>query len=268
MRITDIGGEKMEKVSFHHIPTYKMCAFRRFEEGEKHITRCWHEHVLIFMIDGTLRFTEDGEEKVVCKNHYYIQKAFRMQSADCPSEGPYYFWVHFEGGIEETEDGIALEGEYDPLVMLPLFKEMERICHDTFSTKFEKRFVFYRLLAALDSSQKEVKSSSQLLAERVHDLILEEYASSFSMDEVSKRLGYSKNYLIDVFDRHYGVTPYKFANHLRIEKSRQLLISTDMSCQNISDACGFSEYSAFYKLFRARFGTSPGEYKKNMQTKR
>ena len=254
----------MERLSFHHLPIYRQCSYRRFKPGEKHVTRTWHEHVIIFMIDGSLTFTEDGKKVTVCKNHYYIQKALLRQSADEPSDCPVYFYIHFDGNIEETEDGLPLEGKFDPMIMLPLFQEVEKICKDTFRTRFEKRFIFYKLLAALDSSQKDVKTPAQILAEKLHDIILDEYAQPFSIEAMSERLRYSKNYLIDVFRQYYGTTPYKYVNLMRLEKARHLLITTDKSCQSISDECGFSEYSLFYKLFRAQFGASPLIYKKKL----
>lgn len=251
----------MERLSFHHLPKYRSCNFRFFEPGEMHVTRTWHEHVMIFMIEGTLNFTEDGKRVSVCKNHYYIQKAHLHQSADEASDCPQYFYVHFEGSIEQTPDGIALEGKFDPQLIIPLLHEMNKICKDPSRTRFEKRYVFYKLLSALDSSQKRFISPQRALAEKMHEIILEEYRAPFSMDELSERLSYSKNYLIDVFKKTYSTTPYKYVNLLRLEQARQLLVTTDKSCQSISDECGFAEYSLFYKLFRAQFGASPQNYK-------
>lgn len=254
----------MERLSFHHLPKYQSCNFRFFNEGEMHVTRTWHEHVMIFMLEGTLHFTEDGMPVSVCKNHYYIQKAYLRQSADRPSDCPRYFYVHFEGSIEDTDEGLPLSGKFDPQLMIPIFNEMERICKDPIRTRFEKRFIFYKLLAALDSSQKKLISPRRALAEKMHDIIISESASPLSMDELSERLAYSKNYLIDVFKQTYGTTPYKYVNIMRLENARQLLITTDKSCQAVSDECGFSEYSLFYKLFRAQFGCSPQVYKRRM----
>ena len=254
----------VEKLSFHSLPIFCLCNFRSFEEGELHVTRVWHEHVLILMLDGTLNFTEEGKHVSVCKNHYYIQKAFLHQSAVIPSDSPHYFYVHFRGDIDETEEGLPLEGKFDPHLILPIINEMQRICKDPIKTKFEKRFVFYKLLSTLDSSQKKLVSPQRALAEKIHEIILSEYNMPFSMDVLSDRLSYSKNYLIDVFKETYGTTPYKYVNLTRLENARQLLMTTDKSCQAISDECGFSEYSLFYKLFRAHFDTSPQLYKKKM----
>ena len=254
----------MERLSFHDLPKYLLCNFRYFEPGEKHITRIWPENVIIFMLDGTLKFIEDGKRVTVCKNHYYIQKANLQQTADEPSDCPKYFYVHFRGNIKDTPDGLPLEGKFDVALMLPLFHEMEKICKDPFRTRLEKRFIFYKLLTVLDSCQKKYKTPQRMLAERIHEIIIKEYMHPFSMQEISDRLSYSKNYLIDVFKLTYGITPYKYVNLMRIENARNLLITTDKSCQTISDECGFSEYSLFYKLFRAQFGTSPQIYKKQM----
>ena len=216
------------------------------------------------MLDGTLSFVEDDRRVTLCKNQYYIQKAFLHQSADEPSDCPRYFYIHFDGSIEDTDEGLPLEGRFDPQIMCPLFDEMEKICKDPIRTRFEKRFIFYKLLTALDSSRKKYVSPQRALAERMHEIILRECNAPFSMDKLSERLSYSKNYLIDVFKHTYGTTPYKYVNLMRLENARQLLIATDKSCQTISDECGFSEYSLFYKLFRAQFGTSPQNYKKRM----
>ncbi len=253
----------MQKLSFHHLPEYRMCEFRYFEPGEYHVTRIWPENVFIFMLEGTLKFIEQGKPVSVCKNHYYIQRAYMRQRADEPSDCPKYFYIHFIGSIDDGE-GIPLEGEFDPLVMLPLFQEMNKVCHDPLRTDFEKRFVFYKLLAALDSSQRQFKTPRQELAEKLHEMIVEEYDSHFSIDDASTRLRYSKNYIIDVFREQYGTTPYKYVNLMRLDKARRLLVTTDKSCQEISDECGFSEYSLFYKLFRANFGISPQTYKQQM----
>ena len=257
----------MERLSFYHLPKYKSSNFRLFEPGEMHVTRVWHEHVMIFMIDGTLNFTEDGKRVSVCKNHYYIQKAFLHQSADIESECPHYFYIHFEGCIEDTEEGLALEGRFDPQLIIPLIYEVDKICKDPSRTRFEKRYVFYKLIWTLDSSQKKLVTPQRALAERMHEIILEEYLSPFSIEEMSCRLSYSKNYLIDVFKKTYAITPYKYVNMLRLEHARQLLITTDKSCQTVSDECGFAEYSMFYKLFRAQYGTSPRGYKSTVQSK-
>ncbi len=254
----------MQRLSFHHLPVYHSCNFRFFDEGEWHVTRTWHEHVMIFMLDGVLHFTEDEKPVSVCKNHYYIQKAHMRQSADRPSECPRYFYIHFGGVIEDSDAGLPLQGRFDPQIILPLLENIQSICKDPARTRFEKRFVFYKLLSALDSSQIKPHSPRRALAENIHDIIVAESALPFSMDKLSLRLSYSKNYLIEVFKEVYGTTPYKFLNLIRLESARQLLITTEKSCQAISDECGFSEYSLFYKQFCARFGSSPQTYKKQL----
>ena len=46
-------------LTFPPFPVYTCSAYRQFEEGEFHLTRTFGEYVLLIVIDGTLRFTED-----------------------------------------------------------------------------------------------------------------------------------------------------------------------------------------------------------------
>ena len=48
-------------------------------------------------------------------------------------------------------------------------------------------------------------------------------------------------------------------NDLRAEYAKNLLVTTDMTVAEISDACGFSSVQYFYKVFARKYGTSPGK---------
>ena len=47
-------------ISMQTVTTYRPSAFRRFLPGERHITRVESGDVLLLMLEGTLRFTEEG----------------------------------------------------------------------------------------------------------------------------------------------------------------------------------------------------------------
>ena len=47
-------------LSLQHVPTYRLSAFRYFLPQERHITRVDCSDILLILLDGTLRFTEDG----------------------------------------------------------------------------------------------------------------------------------------------------------------------------------------------------------------
>ena len=61
-------------ISMQTVPTYRLSAFRRFLPGERHITRVESGDVLLLMLEGTLRFTEDGVPVELTRGEYYVQQ--------------------------------------------------------------------------------------------------------------------------------------------------------------------------------------------------
>ena len=47
---------------------------------------------------------------------------------------------------------------------------------------------------------------------------------------------------------------------MRIEKAKELLTSTNMTLNEISDSVGFNDYFYFLKTFKKFTGVTPGKY--------
>lgn len=68
------------------------------------------------------------------------------------------------------------------------------------------------------------------------------------------------------FKQQTGLAPNQYLLDLRIQRSRQLLQSTSMSIQAISDACGFDGVAYFSRYFRKRVGVSPSQYRRRLRS--
>ena len=84
------------------IPDYAYSSFRTFYPGEKHVTRVCREDVLVLILSGTLRFSENGRPVEVGANQYYIQKSGICQQGVLASDAPHYFYIHFLGHFSQT----------------------------------------------------------------------------------------------------------------------------------------------------------------------
>lgn len=62
--------------------------------------------------------------------------------------------------------------------------------------------------------------------------------------------------------RHLGGTPTDVVNEARIAHAARQLVTTRRSVAEIAAECGLENLGHFYKLFRARHGTSPERYRK------
>jgi len=84
-----------------------------------------------------------------------------------------------------------------------------------------------------------------------------------SIEKISSMVNLSKYYFIRLFQHKKGITPYLYVQLLRINRAKELLISTDRAIKDIAQAVGFSSTARFSKCFLDLTGTTPTQYRKN-----
>ena len=82
-------------LSMDSLPTYRFSSFRYFDKGEHHMERTFREDVLLLVMDGVLRFHEDGTPVEVGSGEFYIQRHGLHQVGIEESDTPKYFYIHF-----------------------------------------------------------------------------------------------------------------------------------------------------------------------------
>ena len=93
-------------------------------------------------------------------------------------------------------------------------------------------------------------------------IIKEEYSdSSITLESIAKRLYVSKSQLSRFFKRTTGVNFSEYLHNFRIDKVSEILCMSDASVQESAKSVGFHNMAAFYKLFFAKAGMTPKEYR-------
>lgn len=100
-------------------------------------------------------------------------------------------------------------------------------------------------------------------------LWLKELLERFScMDIVQKgipglleNIPYNQIYICRVFKKYLGMTMTQYLNLVRLHNAALYLKTRNLPIETISEELGFSSPTQFYKLFRARYGCTPAEYK-------
>ena len=73
------------------------------------------------------------------------------------------------------------------------------------------------------------------------------------------------NYISRIFRDELGVNYLAYLTHLRIERARNLLLTTDMAIADVSEAAGFHDYRTFTKVFKRYEGVPPTQFRKYMK---
>jgi AraC-type DNA-binding domain-containing proteins len=83
----------------------------------------------------------------------------------------------------------------------------------------------------------------------------------FTLAELAKYSGLSRNFFCRIFHDISGETPVEYMNKQKINTAKRLLVETDCSTKEIAIELGFSNDSYFYSLFKKNTGLTPTEFK-------
>ena len=102
-------------------------------------------------------------------------------------------------------------------------------------------------------------------AELTRLYIYENFREKITMQDICTALGRTKSAICPSFKKKYGKTVMDYLTELRIDEAKKMLLETDMTVGEISDDIGFSDTSYFSKVFFKIVGTSPSQYRRNIQ---
>ena len=79
---------------------------------------------------------------------------------------------------------------------------------------------------------------------------------------MAKRMGLSVSRLYPLYRRIFSISPGQDLILMRIEKAKNLLLTTNMKVFEVSNAVGFSQAKYFGYVFKQTVGLTPVEFQK------
>ena len=90
------------------------------------------------------------------------------------------------------------------------------------------------------------------------------YGERLELPQVADFVGLSPNYFSSLFHDTVGVSFKEYLNSIRVEASKQLLMSTEYDLADIAAAMGFPDQSYYCKVFKKVTGMSPGKFRNSI----
>lgn len=82
-----------------------------------------------------------------------------------------------------------------------------------------------------------------------------------SLDELAKHAGYSKYHFCRLFKAQTGRSPWQVVLERKVERARELLLSTRLPIREIAKSLGFDNADYFARLFARHTGVTPRAYR-------
>jgi AraC-like DNA-binding protein/mannose-6-phosphate isomerase-like protein (cupin superfamily) len=106
-------------------------------------------------------------------------------------------------------------------------------------------------------------SKINTLMESVIKHIHDNYQHEIRLEDMYKRALVSRTYFCDMFKQYTGKTFSEYVIDLRLSKSMELLLTSDMTVTDVCFHVGFNHLTYFSRLFKKHTGVSPLYYKKH-----
>lgn len=97
---------------------------------------------------------------------------------------------------------------------------------------------------------------------RVAEYINSHYTENFTVKDLCALFYISKNTLCSHFFKVMRCSLMQYRTHVRLNKAKEFLLSSDKSMEEIAELCGFSSANYFSLIFKQKIGVSPAGYRK------
>ena len=122
-------------------------------------------------------------------------------------------------------------------------------------------FMAHLMQAAREAMPNVGSSSSQYVLAAIK-YIQFNYSHDISVDDIAKAAGVSRRECFRCFKELRGESPTVFLTQYRLSIAATQLATTGLPISAIAENCGFESSGYFSRLFKARYGKTPREFRK------
>jgi transcriptional regulator GlxA family with amidase domain len=101
------------------------------------------------------------------------------------------------------------------------------------------------------------------LFEDAVEIVLAEYGSDLSLDDIAHRVASSRRQLQRAYAEIGGTTFRAHLTAIRMERAAELLAADRLSVREVARLVGYRQPAQFAKAFRRHLGVAPSEYRGN-----
>ena len=117
-----------------------------------------------------------------------------------------------------------------------------------------------RTLASSAFAQKETGRESRRVS-KVKEYISAHFADDLRLEDLAALVGMTPSAFSRFFKQHTSRTLSDYIIDIRLGKAARMLVDTSRSIGEISFACGFNNLSNFNRIFKARRGCTPRDFR-------
>jgi AraC-like DNA-binding protein len=234
------------------------------------------ENMLVFLTEGKLNLRFGQSEFVVDKtNMIFLRKnilvQYKAEEAGCILISLKHELV--TEFVKLAQINVKVNKGALPVIVDSVNSQLS-VFLDTLGPYFAEqgpltRFKLLELLFNLSHSDNRILGQLMDLRQQfridITSTVEENIMNSLSVNQLAELAGRSLSSFRRDFLAIYNMPPSQWIRQRRLEKARELLVSTTMTVTDVCYTLGFENLAHFSRLFKSYFGHSPSGYKLTAQ---
>ena len=224
-------------------------------------------YMMFLVTSGTLHFQQEShcflapQGSVVLLNRRKRHKYWAEDDVN-------FKWLHFNGNSSKAYYDLLSSYESMPFFPSNFNSLIDDFIHltDTINiqpvNEHQLSITIHAMLANLIKSCQAHFTSTEQLLKNSAKYIESHYNEKLRIDDLSHACNLSTFYYIRAFKRIYDFTPHGYIINIRVAIAKKLLLTTNLTIEEISTTIGFATSSNFIKLFKNNFGYTPNKFRK------
>lgn len=230
-------------------------------------------------LEGSCRTVVDGRsvrllsgDLLLCRPgmscETFVEPAGSEPAVDCISADYYLFcrgaWLDewWNKRQRDVVSPIALDQGMLTLWKLLISEKTANLETSDDTTPYLLQALCLYLDRIMDQGVTPTRSSNNFDASyRIKHFIDKNVTSDFNLQAIADDVGLSITRIVHLFKKTYGQTITEYTNQTRLTYACKQIEFSNLSLESIAESVGFRNYSYFYRLFRARYGMSPKQYR-------
>ncbi|MEK8132838.1 helix-turn-helix domain-containing protein [Paenibacillus filicis] len=125
--------------------------------------------------------------------------------------------------------------------------------------------MFFDVFGQVSASLEDKKNSRHdEVVGGIIAIIREKYMlQELSLESIAEEMNLSATHIGRLFKKHTSSTILNYIIEVRMDKARELLLTTDLPVGDTAEKTGFSNSPYFYKVFKKMNGVTPADFRKN-----
>lgn len=119
----------------------------------------------------------------------------------------------------------------------------------------------------LDAVSEKNSRNKQKYYIEIKEYIEKNYSEDISLNNISSHIGLTPSYFSTFFKEHFNKSFVDYLNRIRIDKAKEMLITTQLTITEIGFKVGFNTIQNFMRVFKKYESISPGKYRELSEDK-